>query len=203
MPGLIGAGVLGAAFILIGGVLSSSPPAGPALAAPVLGDPAAPVVIREYGDFQCPSCGAFFRAIEPRIREAYIATGKARLEWHDFVWIGPESRDAANAARCAQSQDQFWEFHDLLYTRQGGENSGAFSKPRLKGFAAELGLDAQSFDACVDGDRYAGAVQTDFGRVRELGLTGTPTFVIGSRRVVGAQTFEVFAAAIDAELGNR
>ena len=160
------------------------------------------MVIREYGDFQCPSCGAFFRAIEPQIRDAYIETGKARLEWHDFAWIGPESRDAANAARCAQAQDRFWDYHDLLYAMQAGENTGAFSKERLKAFGRDLGLDPVTFDACVDNNTYAGAVQADFGQVRSLGFTGTPTFVIGSRRVVGAQPFEVFAAAIEAELAG-
>lgn len=202
LPSVLGAAVLGTVFVLVGSVVSSSPISGPRVAPPVLGDPAAPVVIREYGDFQCPSCGAFFRAIEPRIRDAYIKTGKARLEWHDFAWIGPESRDAANAARCAQAQDRFWDYHDLLYAMQAGENSGAFSKERLKAFGRDLGLDPVTFDVCVDSNTYAGAVQDDFGQVRSLGFTGTPTFVIGSRRVVGAQPFEVFAAAIEAELAG-
>lgn len=202
LPSVFGAAVLGAIFILVGGAVSS-PPSGPRIAPPTLGDVAAPVVILEYGDFQCPSCGAFFRTIEPRVREAYIATGKARLEWHDFAWIGPESRDAANAARCAQAQGRFWEYHDLLYASQAGENSGAFSMDRLKAFGQEQGLDTQAFDACVDAGTYAGAVQADFGQVRSLGFTGTPTFVIGSRRMVGAQPFEVFAAAIEAELAGR
>ncbi len=202
LPSVLGAAVLGAVFVLVGGAVSSSPSAGPRLAPPVLGEAAAPVVIREYGDFQCPSCGAFFRTIEPQIRDAYIETGKARLEWHDFAWIGPESRDAANAARCAQAQDRFWEYHDLLYTRQAGENSGAFSKARLKAFGQELGLNGHEFDSCVDSGTYTGAVEADFGQVRSLGFTGTPTFVIGSRRVVGAQPFEVFAAAIEAELAG-
>lgn len=202
LPGVFGVAGLGAIFVLVAAVFSS-PAAGPRLAPPVLGDAAAPVVIREFGDFQCPSCGAFFRLIEPQVREAYIDTGRARLEWHDFAWIGAESRDAANAARCAQVQDHFWEFHDLLYSRQAGENSGAFSRSRLKGFGVELGLDAASFDLCVDAGTYAGTVQADFGEVRTFGFTGTPTFVIGSQRIVGARPFEVFAAAIEAELAGR
>ena len=190
-------------MVLVGGASTSSPPPGSRLAPPVLGAAAAPVVIREYGDFQCPSCGAFFRAIEPKVRSAYVDTGNARLEWHDFPWIGPESRDAANAARCAQTQRQFWEYHDLLYSRQAGENTGALSKDHLKGFGRELGLDPVAFDACVDNSTYASAVDADFGLVRSLGFTGTPIFVIGSRRIVGAQPFEVFAAAIEAELAGR
>jgi protein-disulfide isomerase len=203
LPSVLGAAVLAAVFVLVAGVLSSSPAAGPSLAPPILGEARAAVVVQEYGDFQCPSCGAFFRTIEPQIRKAYIATGRARLEWHDFAWIGPESLDAANAARCAQAQGHFWEYHDLLYGRQAGENSGAFSKDHLEAFGLELGLDAQAFDACVEAGTYAGTVQADLGRVRSFGFTGTPTFIIGSRRVVGAQPFEVFAAAIEAELGGR
>jgi len=203
LPSVLGAAVLAAVVVLVAGVFSSSPALGPRLAAPVLGQAGAPVVVQEYGDFQCPSCGAFFRTIEPRVREAYIATGRARLEWHDFPWIGPESRDAANAARCAQVQGHFWEYHDLLYGRQAGENSGAFSRNRLKAIGQELGLDANAFDGCVEAGTYAGTVQADLGQVRSLGFTGTPTFIIGSRRIVGAQPFEVFAAAIEAELAGR
>ena len=170
---------------------------------PVLGDASAPVLIQEYGDFQCPSCGAFARSIEPQIRAVYIDTGLARLAWHDFAWIGTESRDAANAARCAGDQGQFWEFHDTLYQNQAGENAGAFSKDRLKGFGDALGLEPTAFHACVDADRYGAAVQADFAEVRRNGFNGTPTFVIGDQRIVGAQPFEVFAAAIDAALANQ
>lgn len=169
---------------------------------PVLGRPDAPVVIAEYGDFQCPSCGAFARSIEPLIKAAYVDTGIARLEWHDFAWIGQESRDAANAARCAGDHEAFWAYHDLLYARQAGENLGAFSKDRLKAFGDELGLDPTTFHACVDAGTYGRAVQADFAEVGRQGFSGTPTFVIGGRRIVGAQPFEVFASAIDLVAGR-
>jgi len=170
---------------------------------PVLGDSTAPVLIQEYGDFQCPSCGAFARGIEPQIRAAYIDTGIVRLAWHDFAWIGTESRDAANAARCAGDQGQFWEYHDVLYQNQAGENAGAFSKDRLKAFGDALDLEPTAFHACVDADRYGAAVQADFAVVSRNGFNGTPTFVIGDQRIVGAQPFEVFAAAIDAALAKQ
>jgi protein-disulfide isomerase len=170
---------------------------------PVLGDRAAPVLIEEYGDFQCPSCGAFARSIEPQIRAAYIDTGLARLAWHDFAWIGQESRGAANAARCAGDQGQFWEYHDLLYQNQAGENGGAFSTDNLKGFGDAIGLEPTAFGACVDADRYGSAVQADFAKVRRNGFNATPTFLIGDQRIVGAQPFEVFAAAIEAALASQ
>ncbi|MEO8463321.1 MAG: DsbA family protein [Chloroflexota bacterium] len=192
-------------FVLSGGTGAPTGSSGGATAAqhPVLGDAKAPVVIAEYGDFQCPSCGAFARTVEPAIRSAYIDTGKVRLEWHDFAWIGTESKEAANAARCAGDQSQFWEFHDLLYRSQSGENQGAFSAERLKAMGVTLGLEPVAFNACVEGNTYGDAVAADFSDVRSKGFNGTPTFLIGGQRIVGAQPFEVFASAIDAQLGLR
>ena len=167
-----------------------------------LGEPSAAVVVREYADYQCPSCGAFARNVEPQLRQAYIDTGRIRFEFYDFAWIGPESRDAANAARCAGAQDSFWPYHDLLYRNQAGENAGAFTRDRLKAFGRELGLDPATFDRCVDGETFASAVQADLADARNQGFTGTPTFLIGGQRIVGAQPFTVFQAAIDAALAG-
>ncbi len=201
MFALAGLGVVA----VVGAATLGSAPASPLNQSgrPVLGVASAPIVLREYGDFQCPSCGAFFRGIEPQIKARYIDTGRVRLEWHDFPWIGPESRDAANAARCAGAQGKFWPYHDLLYQNQGGENSGAFTKDRLKAFGRQVGLEAAAFDRCVDDDAFGSAVQADFSDVRSQGFNGTPTFLIGDRRIVGAQSFAVFQAAIEAALGGR
>ncbi len=205
IPGLLAAAALITVGVLAfgGGITASDQPGGTASVRAVLGKAEAPVLIQEYGDFQCPSCGAFARLIEPQIRAAYIDTGKVRLEWHDFAWIGAESRDAANAARCAGDQGKFWEYHDLLYGSQSGENQGAFSKDRLKSLGAGLGLGAASFGACIDGGSHLAAVQADFADVSSKGFNGTPTFVIGTQRIVGAQPFEVFQAAIEAALATK
>jgi len=202
MPGLLGAAGVAVVVVFVAG-LSAGPSTADKLPPerPVLGQPDAAIVIREYGDFQCPSCGAFFRVIEPQVRATFIDTGLARLEWHDFAWIGQESRDAANAARCAGDQGRFWDFHDLLYRSQSGENQGAFAPDRLKAMGAQLGLEPVAFNACVDGNGHANAVQTDFADVRSMGFNSTPTFLVGNQRIVGAQPFEVFQAAINAELG--
>jgi protein-disulfide isomerase len=169
---------------------------------PSLGEPSAALVVREYGDYQCPSCGAFARNVEPQLRQAYIDTGRIRFEFYDFAWIGPESRDAANAARCAGAQDSFWPYHDLLYQNQAGENAGAFTRDRLKAFGRTVGLDAAQFDRCVDEETFASAVNADLDDARRQGFSGTPTFLIGGQRIVGAQPFEVFEAAIDAALAG-
>ncbi len=172
-------------------------------ASPVRGEANAPVTIVEYGDFQCPSCGAFFRAVEPRLVSDYIQAGKAKLVFKNFAWIGEESRRAAEAAACAGAQGRFWDYHDLLYSSQRGENSGAFAVPTLKAFAARLGLDRATFDACVDRRAYKAAVEADMSEVRSLGLTGTPAFTINGQRVVGAQDYTVFAGVIEGKLAGR
>lgn len=177
-------------------------PAVPARAepSPVLGAATAPVVLAAYEDFQCPSCGAFARQVEPELISRYINTGRVRLEWHDFAWYGPESNWAANAARCAGDQGKFWEYHDYLYSHQGGQNQGAFAKDHLKGFGRAVGLDTATFDACVDTDTHQGAVRADMDRVRDLNLVGTPSFFVNGRQV-SASPQEVFGA-IEAALAG-
>lgn len=201
MPALLAVAGVAAIAVILGNTGSGQAGSDLPSKRQVLGSANAALVIREYGDFQCPSCGAFARSVEPQVRAAYVDTGLVRFEWHDFAWIGQESRDAANAARCAGDQDKFWEFHDLLYASQAGENQGAFAKDRLKAMGVQLGLEPDAFAACVDGDGHAAAVARDFDDVRSKGFNSTPTFLVGDQRIVGAQPFEVFKAAVDAQLG--
>ncbi len=167
---------------------------------PALGLAEAPVVIHEYGDYQCAFCGVFARSIKPELQERFIDTGVVRLVWHDFAWYGDESNLAANAARCAGDQGRFWEYHDLLFDNQRGTNAGSFSRDNLKRFGAALGLEAAPFGRCIDDDTHAGTIEADMQRVRRLGLNGTPSFTIGGQRIVGAQPIEIFERAIAAEL---
>ncbi len=193
---------LAAIFFLRG----SDVPSGSAAASytpPVLGRADAPVTIDEYGDFQCPSCGAFFRGVEPELVRRYVNTGKAKLVFHNFPWIGQESKRAAEAAACAGAQGQFWPYHDVLYANQHGENSGFLSADTLKRFASQLRLERASFDQCLDSGTYRAAIQDDFQQVQRLGFNSTPTFVIDGQRIVGAQPVAVFAAVIDAKLAGR
>ncbi len=193
---------LAAVAIVVAGVraVSAQPVHAPR---PALGAASAPVTIVEYADYQCPFCATWAKTIEPQIKQTYIDTGKVRLEWHDMAWMGDESRDAANAARCAGDQGQFWAYHDLLFASQAGQNTGAFSKERLKAFGRQLGLNTAAFDACVDSDRYGDAVQADFAEATRLGITGTPAFFINGQRIDGAQPYATFQAAIQAALAGQ
>ncbi len=200
----IGTTVFVAAAILL---LRADDPAGgsdaASYAAPVRGNADAPVTIDEYGDFQCPSCGAFARSVEAELVRRYIETGRAKLVFHHFPWIGPESKRAAEAASCAGAQGSFWSYHDLLYANQHGENSGFLSSDNLKRFASQLGLDRAAFDRCLDLGSYRAAVEADFQTGLRLGLNSTPTFIVNGQRIVGAQPLAVFAAVIDAKTAGR
>ena len=164
------------------------------------GDPNAPVTIIEFADFQCPFCGRFFASTEPQINEAYIQSGKVRLGYWNFAFLGDESTWAAESAECAADQDKFWEYHDKVYNSQSGENQGAFSKDNLKKFAEELGLDTETFNECLDSGKYTSLVQDDTSTSSALGVNSTPTFLVNGQSVVGAQPFEVFQQTIESLL---
>lgn len=174
----------------------------------VLGAVTAPVTIVEYGDFKCPFCARFFVETEPRLRSQYIDTGLVRLVWRDFPNIDAESPLAAEAGRCADDQDRFWEFHDTLYTfiwdtyyGQGinVEGRSAYGD-RLDDLAGQAGLDVDQFRSCLDDGAHRDLVEQDFRAGQAQGVRGTPTFFVNGERVVGAQPFEVFSQLIDSKL---
>lgn len=167
---------------------------------PVLGDEKAKITIVEFGDFQCPFCELFFKQVEPVIRDQYIKNGQVKIQWRDFAFLGPESFWAAEAARCANNQGQFWQYHDLLFNRQKGENQGAFAKDNLKKFAGELGLNQQDFDTCLDSGQYTQTVKDDTDYGRSVGVNGTPATFINGEMVTGvnqADPFTQFKVVID------
>ncbi len=134
--------------------------------------------------------------------QRYVNDGMLRLEWHDFPYLGQESRRAAVAARAAQEQGKFWEYHDILFQNQKGENSGAFSDENLVAFAEEAGLDIEQFEEALASGKYEEVVEEDFREAQNAGIQGTPSFTINGQPLVGAQPVETFARAIEAAAGN-
>ena len=161
------------------------------------GDPNAPVTIIEFADFQCPYCGRFFAQTEPQIDKAYLQSGKVRFGYFDFAFLGQESSWAAEAAECAADQNKFWEYHDMLYSSQSGENQGAFNKDNLKKFAEDLELDTNAFNKCFDSGKYTQLIQGDSNTASSIGVRSTPTFLINGQPLIGAQPFEAFQRIID------
>ncbi len=109
----------------------------------ILGDPNAPVTIIEYGDYQCPFCARFYTDVEQFIRDEYIASGKVKMVFRNYAFLGPESVAAAEAAECAKDQGKFWEYHDQLYeaeNKDGREHNGNLAKDLFVQISEELGL---------------------------------------------------------------
>lgn len=171
----------------------------------ILGNPDAPVTIVEFGDYQCPFCAKFFRDIEPRIREEYIKTGKAKMVYRDFAFLGPESQGAALASQCAGEQGKFWAYHDGLFEAEivdGRENNGNLSPEFLKFLAVKLGLNAAQFNSCLDSQKYKAEVEKDYNDGVAAGVRGTPATFINGKMISGAVSYENFKALIEQALAN-
>jgi protein-disulfide isomerase len=166
------------------------------------GDENAPVTIIEFSDFQCPFCGKFEAETFSQIVKNYVETGKVRVGYWHFAFLGQESFDAAEASECASDQNAFWEYHDLLFKSQSGENKGTFAKDKLKQFAANLKLDTQAFNNCLDTGKYTQLVQDLTGTAQSIGVRSTPSFVVNGRAIIGAQPYDVFQQAIELELAG-
>lgn len=145
---------------------------------PLKGDPSAPITLIEFGDFQCPNCGRFARDTSSQIEASFVESGKVSMAFKHFTVVGPDSISAAMASQCANDQGMFWAFHDELYNNQGHENSGWASKDNLRQIASNMGLDKQSFDSCLDSNKYKSLVENDLNLAKQIKFTGTPSFLI-------------------------
>lgn len=162
-----------------------------AVADPVMGNESAKVEIIEYGDFGCSACRAWH---DTGIREQVIRVygDSVRFVWRDFPVITPDSPAAAEAAQCAGAQDQFWAYHDHVYDAGGSLNNSS-----LKGYAEEIGLDTETFNACLDGGQMTAKVRDNEQKARALGLRGTPSFTVNGEVLPGPPTFEYLATLIE------
>jgi protein-disulfide isomerase len=131
--------------------------------------------------------------VEPKLYEKYVEDGTLRIEWRDFPYRGGESVNAAVAARAAQAQGKFWEYHDLLYESQ----FSGFSDENLRALAEKTELDMGRFEQDYENDRYVKLVQKDFREGQRLGVNGTPTFLINDQVLVGLQPIGVFEKVIE------
>jgi protein-disulfide isomerase len=161
------------------------------------GDPDAPVTIVEFSDFRCPYCGRFTNGAGRQIDEQYVEAGLVRFGYQHFAFLGPESQMAAEASECAAEQDAFWEYHDVLFGSQAAVNIDGLSQ-----FADELELDVEAFGACLGSGKYTSLVRGETESAQSLGVTGTPSFLINGRPLVGALPFDAFQQVIDAALAE-
>ncbi len=130
----------------------------------------------------------------------YITSGKVKFVYHNFPVIGQESEWAAEAADCAADQNKFWMYATTLFAHQAGENSGVLVRDNLKQFAVQLGLDANTFNSCLDSGKYAASVQQELAQGQQRGVQVTPTFFINGQKHEGALPADQLSALINAAL---
>lgn len=154
------------------------------------------VTIVEFADFQCPFCGL----AEPNV-EALLALypDDVRVVYKHFpLPQHANARGAANAAECARAQGPapdgyFWEMHDLLFANQASLGPAA-----LADYASRIpGLDVAAWQTCFDARTYDARVKADASLAEDIGVNGTPTFLINGERIVGAQPLATLQAAVE------
>ena len=166
----------------------------------VLGSKDAPVTMVEFTDYQCTFCRQFHLATFPALRQKYIDTGKIRFVTRDLpLDIHANAFPAAEAARCAGEQGQFWKMRDVMIT-----NANALGPEKLVEYAQAIPLDVPKFRACLDSHKYKESVRKDYEEAAALRIEGTPTFLIGKSTpegvdgtiMVGAQPLPAFEARL-------
>jgi protein-disulfide isomerase len=171
----------------------------------MLGSKEAPLTIVEFTDYQCPFCQRFHTTAFPELKKNYIDTGKVRFYSRDMpLDFHPDAMRAAEAARCASDQGQFWRLRDVM-----GANPNKLDMDSLVADVTNLKMDVKAFRACVESEKYKSAVQTDVMEAMKIGANGTPTFVVGKSTpdgvdgelMVGAQPYPMFDQKLQ-ELGS-
>lgn len=150
---------------------------------PSLGPESAQVIIVEYGDFQCPAC----KAVQPDVALLLAKySGRVRLVWKDFPVSSqhPQALAAAVAARCAHEQGKFWEMHDRLFEEQDN-----FDAARYTEIAQALGLQLDSFTACMNTSQTTQRITTSVAEAVALGVDGVPTLYVNGVRQ--SNTFDI------------
>jgi protein-disulfide isomerase len=176
----------------------------------IIGDPDAPVTLVEYGDFKCPSCNQFHHQAGAQLREEYISTGLANIEFRNYPFIGPDSGRAARGAYCANDQGIFTEYHDNVYNylwdnfytqdNLAAEFEDVLSLEVLQELIVGDIQDPALFQSCMSSIDYNRFIDADLLLGADEGITGTPGFSVAGRKIIGPSNFNTFKTLLDIEL---
>lgn len=156
----------------------------------------APIALVVFSDYQCQFCARWSNDSLPRMME-YARAGDLRIEWRDINMYGEPSERAALAAHAAGLQDRYWEYHDALYADGTHRPVDQLTDEALMDLARRLGLDLDRFAADMHSDAARARIEAAAREGRDLGVTGTPTFILAGRAIVGAQPESVFTDIIE------
>ncbi len=192
--GILGLGLIVWLFIAAGGGSASTVPA-PDATDHASGPLTAPAVLIEYSDFQCPACGQY----EPIVEQLQKQFGsKLTLVYREYPLrqLHQYAQTAAQAAEAANLQNKFWDFHDLLFSRQSSWSQSLDVRPVLIGYAEELKLDVAKFTTDLDSQAVKDRIERDVTTGTAARIPGTPTFFLNGKQIVSPGSYDAFAQLI-------
>ena len=172
---------------------------------PFIGKKDAPVTLAYWFDFQCPFCKRFETDTMPTLVEKYVNSGKLRIVFKDFQFLGPDSQSAGIAEHAVWeiSPDNYFKWHQAMYDKQDGENSGWGNPDDIIALTKTIaGIDSAKVEKLINSkkDEYQKEMDEDSAEGSGFGVNGTPGFVIGTQSISGAQPVSVFTQVIDSLL---
>lgn len=145
-----------------------------------VGDDDAPVVVREFADFQCPACARFSEA-SARLKDEYVAAGKVRFVYFDLpLRQHQNAMPAAMAARCAGNQDGYWSMHARLFAKQSEWNTTSAPVDTFARYAGDLGLDEGRFRRCMTTELHREDIEASVRVAQQLRVMSTPTVLVNN-----------------------
>lgn len=168
-----------------------------------IGKADAKVTVEMYEDFGCPHCLEFTALVEPMLVKDYVASGKVALVYRYFP-LRTLTAAPALASYCAAEQNKFWAYHRELFVAQAEANNKtgpglgeAFAVDNLEKIATRVGLDAEKYAACTTAQTTIDAVSADLRKANELGLPGTPSFVINGEVTPAPESLDAWKKLLD------
>lgn len=168
----------------------------------MLGNLDAPVLVIEYGDFQCSHCRNFYASSESLLINTYVETGQVLYEYRPIDFGGPESTLAAEASYCAANQNLFWEYHDILFNNYSTGNTGGYSEERLEEFASTIDMDVGAFTACLSSGEATAVLEGIRSEAFSNEVTATPSFLINGKLRIGNLPWTELVNEIETAFGN-
>ncbi len=176
---------------------------------PFIGNADAPVTMAYWYDYQCPFCQKNEEETMPQIVKNYVDTGKLKIVFKDYQFLGPDSQTLGKVSRAVWDTvpTKFYQWHKAMFDNQGRENTGWATKEKILSVTTSVlgAADAQKVMqlAVKNADTYQKEMDADKAEGTAMGISGTPGAIIGKQLVSGAQPYSAFQSAIETALKGR
>ena len=176
---------------------------------PFIGNENAPAVMAYWSDYQCPFCKRHEELVMPQIVKNYVDSGKLKIVFKDYAFLGPDSQRISRYARGVWevAPQKYYTWYKAMFDNQGDENTGWATDVKIMSITINAigATDAQKVSALTrsKGDEYQKRIDMNKAEGTSMGVDGTPASIIGKQIVVGAQSYDTFKSAIDAALAGK